>query len=233
MEGDGWVERDARVVAARRACEIAREAFEELTAELYELRRQSSRAAELSVGINDPGAAPDLVALQNRISRRLTELGPERARAEELHIASRLELRKIIDRVEDEDGARRDYWFRRFHTSLAIANGGAFAAVASHLFAPELTAFQSAAAFWPMTVFAAGLVAAGLIPMLLYARWFTAAWAASAMSAVLFCVGLISAVVGAWTLSQDGDYNALVAVYGRHPATSISSPKAGEQRPVK
>ena len=65
-------------------------------------------------------------------------------------------------RHERENG---DWWFRRFHTSLAIAHGAAFAAIASNAFDADKIKTTAALVAAPLATFGIGMILAGLIPV--------------------------------------------------------------------
>lgn len=92
----------------------------------------------------------------------------------------------------------RAFWFRRFHTSLAIANGGGFAAVGSKLFDKDTTAAVAAAAWHPMAFFALGMVIAGSLPLALHRRNERLGWSLAGLSAGLFVAGLGAALFAVW-----------------------------------
>jgi hypothetical protein len=94
-----------------------------------------------------------------------------------------LQERRIIDEQEQRDkghraelaatearivAEERAFWFRRFHTSLAIAHGAAMAAIANKLFDKEVHVAAIKAALAPLSIFAVGMILAGLIPLALF-----------------------------------------------------------------
>jgi hypothetical protein len=93
----------------------------------------------------------------------------------------------------------RAFWFRRFHTSLAIAHGGALAAIASKLLDGATGRLAVKVALLPMAVFAVGMVLAGSIPYALYREDRQRAQTLANVSAGLFVVGLI-VTIGALSL---------------------------------
>lgn len=92
----------------------------------------------------------------------------------------------------------RTFWFRRFHTSLAIAHGAAFAAAASHLFDDKASALTAAAAWIPMAIFASGMILAGSLPIALHRRAELLAWRLAGVSALLFIVGVVAVLAAVW-----------------------------------
>jgi small-conductance mechanosensitive channel len=107
--------------------------------------------------------------------------------------------KEALDRLAAEDQA---FWFRRFHTSLAIAHGAGFAAIGSKLFDPEVTASTAGAAWHPMLLFAVGMVAAGVIPLALYFKRMGIAWGLALTSASLLVAGLGAALAAVWRASD-------------------------------
>ncbi|MGE5565446.1 MAG: hypothetical protein ACM3YN_04710 [Parcubacteria group bacterium] len=87
-----------------------------------------------------------------------------------------------------EDAA---FWLRRFHVSLAIAHGGAFAAIMNNLFSAKDVQDLAAVLFWPLTCFGTGLLTAGVIPVALYRRARTVPWLLAALSGMLFVAGVV------------------------------------------
>lgn len=71
-------------------------------------------------------------------------------------------------RAEEQENA--NYWLRRFCTSLAIANGAAFAALAAGFLNTSEKAIIASALTNIMASFAVGMATAGVIPALLWAR---------------------------------------------------------------
>lgn len=142
------------------------------------------------------------------------ELQLSRIRDEEK--AAQASVAAGIEQAKRED---RTFWFRRFHTSLAIAHGAGFAAVASNLLDPAATASTATAALIPMAAFAVGMVLAGLIPVALYrdaARW---AWSLAGISAALFCAALVAAVIAVGVKAE-------LKLPVREPAPIVSPTKA-------
>lgn len=120
------------------------------------------------------------------------------------HRAAELE-RQEAERIKITDEAsitteyqERAFWFRRFHTSLAIAHGAAFAAIGSKLFDKDTNAQTAAAAWHPMALFALGMVIAGAHPLALHRRNERIGWGLAGVSAVLFVAGLIAALAAIW-----------------------------------
>lgn len=113
-----------------------------------------------------------------------------RAMEEELR-QLKLELANIEDRAREtisaenrqaEADARRtekeeiDFWFRRFFTTLGIANGAAFAALASGLLQSDNPAALAPAVGPAMDKFIWGALAAGSIPFGLWLRLLMESW---------------------------------------------------------
>lgn len=128
--------------------------------------------------------------------KRLDDVATDRA-AERTAIdrekAAAVEAALVSAREED-----RGFWFRRFHTSLALAHGAAFAAIASKLFDATVDSSTAAGAWYPMSAFAFGMLLAGLIPVALYRESLSTAWRLAIVSAALFVLGLAAALVSVW-----------------------------------
>jgi len=120
-----------------------------------------------------------------------------------------LELREkgLLDAERDRaDAVTRDevrilaeeraFWFRRFHTSLAIANGGALAAISSKLLENGVEARSIQAAMAAMVAFASGMLIAGSIPMALYAEKRTLAQRLAYVSAGALILGIVATLLG-------------------------------------
>jgi len=69
---------------------------------------------------------------------------------------------RLVDREEEL------HWFRRFFTSLAIGNGGAFAAIGAGIMQAESIGPAAQLGFWPISFFGAGTIFAGVIPAALW-----------------------------------------------------------------
>lgn len=129
-----------------------------------------------------------LNSLNVAMQHRLAEV--ERQEAERLKFADQASIAKEFD--------ERTYWFRRFHTSLAIAHGGAFAAVASKLFDPAATQQLAVAAWYPLALFATGMVIAGALPLALHRRNESLGWRLAVVSACVFVLGLAATLFAIW-----------------------------------
>lgn len=129
-----------------------------------------------------------LNTVNSGIQHRLAEL--ERQEAERIKFTDQASI--------TTEYQERAFWFRRFHTSLAIAHGGAFAAVGSKLFEKDTTPAVAAAAWHPMAFFALGMVIAGALPLALHRRNEAVGWALAGASAALFVAGLGAALWAIW-----------------------------------
>ena len=168
-----------------------------------EWRQASERLKPQLDQVNARGEAPSaalqaqldqynrLVQIDSGLQHRLAKL--EQQEAERLKFAAQASITS-----EHEE---RAFWFRRFHTSLAIAHGAAFAAIGSHLFDKDVRVAVVAAAWSPMALFAAGMVIAGMLPLALHRRDERLGWRLASISAVLFVVGLAAALLGLWRLA--------------------------------
>lgn len=90
----------------------------------------------------------------------------ETIRAERRDIEARLVQLDQAD-AERADAAQAEdskFWFRRFFTTLAIANGAAFVALANGFLQADDRAALAPLVHGPMTSFAIGMFAAGAIP---------------------------------------------------------------------
>ncbi len=121
-----------------------------------------------------------------------------------------------IIRAADEERAGAVQWDRRFHTSLAIGHGAAFAAIVTHAFDHDTSQAAIRYSLAPLLLFGAGLITGGTIPLLLARRGDpTDAKAAldiadrarrngqamATISAILFLFGLIASVFGVWGMA--------------------------------
>lgn len=128
--------------------------------------------------------------------KRLDDSAAERAEAREAADRERDNaVRVALENAKAED---RSFWFRRFHTSLAIAHGAAFAAISSKLFDPAIDSATAGGSWYSLSLFAIGMLVAGLIPIFLFlekTRW---TWYLAIGSAVLFAMGLAAALIAIW-----------------------------------
>lgn len=89
------------------------------------------------------------------------------------------------------------FWQQRMNTSVALAHGAAFAAIAAHIFDPTTTAQSAGLGLPAFAIFGLGLVLAGAIPLLITAghvkRSTELAWGSS----LLFVAGVMAAIIGA------------------------------------
>jgi len=127
----------------------------------------------------------------------------------------RANLEAEILRIAEDGGT---FWFRRFHTSLAIANGAAFVAIAGHIMDPTISVSLAAAAWYPMSAFAIGILAAGTIPVALHHRHPQTAWGLSTFAAAMFVLGLgftLNAVAIKGNVSLEEDLQRVDKVLSR------------------
>ena len=89
------------------------------------------------------------------------------------------------------------FWFRRFHSSLAIASAAAFLAISTHLFDPETAKNTVRASVYPMGFFGTALITSGCVPAAFALKKERAGWALSIAAAALFSVAIFFAVAGA------------------------------------
>lgn len=178
-------------------------ALEEVNGQIAALQTEDRELEREIIDIEENG-----MLNQSRRQTRLTNMARRQSVFEQLK-ALQIEQSKLHDEerkradaaaaaIEQAMREDRSFWFRRFHTSLALAHGAGFAAVCSKLFDPALTAATAGYAFYPMGAFAIGMVLAGLIPVALYrdaGRW---AWGLAGASAILFCGALIASLIAIW-----------------------------------
>lgn len=196
-----------------------------------------------------------LTATRDAIELALAQL--DAAEAQRQSSAAQLALAEAENRsaraTEDERVSRDDaaFWSRRFYTSLAVGNGVGFVTVASALIQHAKIDAAIVIGFAPITYFALGLTAAGLVPLLIWRQraskpgglWLrvlsTCTTYVTAASAVLFAMGLGSAVVETWQLNSAAstiaqletraEIKALVAAPANAlPAPSQSATPAGK-----
>jgi hypothetical protein len=106
-------------------------------------------------------------------------------------IERRRDLRRRLAALDDEDAATRrqqardlakanaedaSFWFRRFFTTLSIANAAAFAALASGLLQADEPKNIAPLVAPAMIQFAWGMLTAGSVPLLLWLRFGTDDW---------------------------------------------------------
>lgn len=176
----------------------------ELADRAEEFRARQAVYNESSEALEDVGpvVSPELKASHDAAGRRMKIAHDEWEKASaEVKRLTELELeRGFTVRVASEQAKREDrsFWFRRFHTSLALAHGAGFAAVGSKLFDGATGKAAVQGAFYPMLCFAVGMVVAGLIPVALYLDRAKLAWGLAIGSAVLFVLALLNAVIAVW-----------------------------------
>lgn len=142
---------------------------------------------------------PELAALQ-LAKKRLDDTAAEKREARELARRERdAAVEAALAKVREED---RGFWFRRFHTSLAIAHGAAFAAIGSKLFDSTVDKATAGGAWYPMVAFGMGMLFAGLIPVALYRDSQKMAWRLAIISASLLIIGLFAALWAVWNKAE-------------------------------
>lgn len=177
------------------------------------LRNAEKRLSDTRAKAKDPGG-PNLdytiSQLEDRVKELKAEIAPLRIQEKEVEDRQneREEEKLAVERrrveaaeaaVEQAKAEERAFWFRRFHTSLALAHGAGFAAVASKLFDSTVTPDVAAGAWHPMACFAIGMVVAGLIPVALFRESQRVAWGLAISSATLFLMALTLSLAAVWT----------------------------------
>lgn len=171
-----------------------------------------------------------------------------RIEAEEAYRQKELEL------IELSAASARDdvtHWDRRFHISLAIGHGAAFAAIVNHAFDKDTSRVAIQAATGPLIVFAAGLILSGAIPWVLATplspasavEAFRAANASRARarrlaktSAGLFVAGLIASLFGViflgWLTADKKEAGDIASKPAPATQTTAVSPPTSPSAPV-
>lgn len=103
----------------------AKEALDPKLAFINERGEQSSESLKIEIDQYN-----SLVQIDSGLQHRVAEL--ERREGELIKFSDETSITTEFE--------ERAFWFRRFHTSLAIAHGAAFAAIGSHLFDKDITA---------------------------------------------------------------------------------------------
>jgi hypothetical protein len=194
---------------------------EELKQSIWKMevaRRESPRTIRLL----PPGTRDPLDVVKEELERASQELKRLQDREHDL-VGSEMKIQAA--RAQGEEQARiddRTYWFRRFHTSLAIANGAAVAAIASKLLDKDVERLAVAISLVPLSLFALGMVLAGAIPVLLATDKRRVGEICAGVSATALIFGLIMTIAGLGRLA-----------FLPPPSPVTSSPKqpAGESQP--
>ena len=121
-----------------------------------QLTSMVARHEVLAEKLSDP-SMPDRQAVAEQLKAAEDAIIAYTTRIAELNAAE--DARKRSEEQEDAN-----YWLRRFCTSLAIANAGAFAALAAGFLNTDDKASVAADLATIMTTFAVGTCSAGLIP---------------------------------------------------------------------
>jgi hypothetical protein len=133
-------------------------------------------------------------SLLKQVTTLTAQLG-RRRKDEAAHAVWMAEQRQadamFAQRLELDGGP---FWFRRFHTSLAIAHGAAFAAVIAHVFDPESPRSLAVLAEIPLVCFAIGMCSAGLIPVALHSKNNDFAWLLALTSGFALIAGLVTTI---------------------------------------
>lgn len=163
---------------------VARAELDRATAEASRGATSFTNQASLNLIV---GTAEKDVADLELIERRLLDAKASRD----------AEFGAAMARLNAED---RAFWVRRFHTSLAIAHGAAFVALASHLFDGDQVRLNmiAGATFTSMSVFGTGMLLAGAIPFVMYRGSPSAAERLAFASAGLFVIGVVAALIGVY-----------------------------------
>lgn len=166
-----------------------------------ELRLVQDQQSAWKLIFDEDGAEIDRLKAaqaQGAMIPALAKLEKRRAHAGEQYNALAREISRLKDEhdahLQKEHSDAEQFWFRRFHTSLAIAHGAAFVAIGSKAFEPALNADAKIAAAYALIWFGTGVVLAGVIPAVLFLHHQRAAWALAAGSAVAFVCGLATAI---------------------------------------
>lgn len=122
---------------------------------------------ESSFQITDNFMVERLNSLRGELSRRQV-VRSNLAKEAWDHSQQLQAARREVEKTQAESAT---FWFRRYFTSLGIANGAAFAALASGVLQADKPADIAPLAAPAMEHFAWGLLAAGAIPLLFYVEY--------------------------------------------------------------
>jgi len=144
-------------------------------ARIHEARRELKaksemfdRIVETVKSMNEQAGGEEAKRLDDYMYRSMSLMEEMQALREEV---SDLEAEEADHSRRVDEAARREdagFWFRRFMLGLQIANGGAFAAITAGVFQADDPALAARLVHAPYSLFAAGLLAAGLIPFALW-----------------------------------------------------------------
>ncbi|RRN64292.1 hypothetical protein [Caulobacter sp. 602-1] len=209
-------------------------AVQEAVEHVYQLEAQLDHAHHLARPYEGMGAVanvPGLNGARQNIQALPGQIDAAKQRVTDL-------IKRLSERmIEDDRAARegRDFWFRRFMLSLQIGNGAAFlATVAGLLQADKDVLSVMAVLVWPpATYFGLGVGAAGLLPLLMFARQSVSrpTWVRIAHAAVLlfvtFSMGLFALGAGSVVVEIRQLGQPAVAA-----AQKAAANKAAAQEPV-
>lgn len=125
---------------------------------LLDLKVRRAEAARRTVPQPMTGMPVQDIDALERIDTEIYALILRQAQVREAHSAS-------ARQADVEDSA---FWFRRFFTSIAIANGAAFVALAAGFLQADDRKAIATLLPVPMTAFAVGMFASGAIPIVLW-----------------------------------------------------------------
>jgi len=134
-----------------------------------ELKRMSAR-------LDNPSSHPDPqrhfdITQRGVVRRDLETVRQQIARAEDDERRSGEQVSAVreatFDKLTQDETA---FWFRRFFTTLGIAHAAAFVALTSGFLQSDDKSTIGHAVADALTLFASGMIAAGLIPLLLWAH---------------------------------------------------------------
>lgn len=211
--------------------ERRREVALERTELLAEVSRLTREIVQAERKLSEPGELTPLTK-KRRIAADRQALLELSAAAESMRTEED-RLSEILLGIEQSRLARKEdqfaFWYQRLNTSLAIAHGAGFAAVAAHLFDPSTTPQSAGLGLPALAVFGVGTIVAGSIPLALLVENPSAPRRItpilSSLAAVLFCAAILASLWGATLKSQDRIWSWQIysgASITTHPAPSAS-----------
>lgn len=138
----------------------------------HALKRAIDEHAALAKRIADAGGQGRAGLLIRRMNLE-NEINSLR---KQIRAARRAEERAFRHEMQRAAAEGANFWFRRFFTTLGIANAAAFAALASGLLQADKPAEIASIAAPAMIQFAWGMLTAGSIPLLLWIRFGADDW---------------------------------------------------------
>lgn len=205
----------------------------------------------IDVSLDYPHLPDDRIIEIGEARRQLEEAASRLADAKRAREVTEAEFSQVRDRIIEQEVAEQKegavHWDRRFHTSLAIGHGAAFAAIVNHVFDKDTAPLAVRVSLPAVLIFGLGLLLSGAIPGVRAVRpdpmskVKTLAQASRSRvladllansSAALFAAGLLAAAWGAGVVAFPGEAARFGGAVQRMFEPASKSAPGAQTKPV-